>query len=463
MKKRVSFYSLSSMAAFLTPAIPAFSGATDINRPCYMHKVKKLLAEFWMIVIVVSLITGCSNLNKRIDQKIESVGSELTGVPVDVDTVNLKIIQGSGQITGLTVANPEGYSAENAFEMDLMRLNLGIFSILTGSHPLILDELVIDAPVVNLEMNKQDGSNLEEIRKNVEENLEKADRKSQEKKPASDEPPDEPRRIAVSRLVIEGANFNVRRIDGSTHSGTLPDIELTDVGGSEGKTMGGLGTVVVVAMTKEMLKEALTRKLLEGVDGFKSQAAGAFIAEKVLGALDQRLELSGEQREKLKVVIETAVQELNKAIIEQAGLGLLDHESLSSHLGAIAEAAQVQLKDDFNDEQMEEIKAFFAKLSADVVETIREALFKRLSRFLDLTPEQIEQFQPIFREELEKWSVLLSRFVSTFKDFVNDYEALQKETHQKLEGMLNEDQMKALTERQEALRKMIRLVFSSDR
>lgn len=428
--------------------------------------MKKLIMGFLVAVLVASLSSGCSRLNTRIHQKIESDGSKFTGVPVGVDSVNLKIFRGSGQITGLTVANPDGYEHKNAFQMDLLRLNLGIFSILTGSHPLILNELVIDTPVVNLEMNEQGGSNLKEIRENVEKNLEKAERKSQEKKPASDEQPDKLRRIAVSSLVIKGASFNVQRIDGSTHSGTLPDIELTDVGGSEGKTIGGLGTVVVVAMTKEMFKEALTHKFLEGVEGFKSQEAGAdlktFIAEKVLGALDRKLELSSEQRDKLKVVIETAVTELNKAIIERAGMGLLDHESLSSELGAIAEAAQDQLKDVLDDEQLEEIKVFFTELAENVVETIREALFKRLSKFLDLTPEQIDKLRPVFREEIEKWSELLSRFVSTFKDFVNDYESLQKETRQKLEGTLSADQMKALTERQEALRKMIRLIFSSD-
>jgi hypothetical protein len=48
-------------------------------------------------------------------------------------------------------------------------------SIISGSHPLIIDELLVDAPVVNLEMNPEGGSNLKEIRENLKKNLEKAE------------------------------------------------------------------------------------------------------------------------------------------------------------------------------------------------------------------------------------------------------------------------------------------------
>ena len=50
----------------------------------------------------------------------EQSGSELMGVPVTVTGVDIKLRSGRGRITGLEVANPSGYSSENAFRMNLI-------------------------------------------------------------------------------------------------------------------------------------------------------------------------------------------------------------------------------------------------------------------------------------------------------------------------------------------------------
>jgi hypothetical protein len=163
---------------------------------------------------------ACGRLGVRVEKKIESAGSELTGVPVQVERVELKLMRGMGEIAGLTVANPAGYEAEYAFQMDLSRLNLGVFSLLLGVKTIILDELVIDSPVVNFERNAQGGSNLKEISDNVRENIDRADQKLVEEKPTTDKSPKEPIRIAVRKLVIKGVTFNARRVDGTTASGT---------------------------------------------------------------------------------------------------------------------------------------------------------------------------------------------------------------------------------------------------
>ena len=164
----------------------------------------------------------------------------------------------------------------------------------------------------------------------------------------------------------------------------------------------------------------------------------------------------------LKVVIEWAVLELNRAVIDGEGLELLDHGSIFSQIGAIAEAVQLRLKDDLNEEQMAEVNAFFDKLATDVVDMIKEALFERLSQFLALTPEQIEQFRPIFWKELEKWGMLLRRFVDTNKSLINDYIVLKEESSQRIGELLNEDQMKSLTEQQGAFADLVRIIFSPE-
>lgn len=266
----------------------------NVQRCHRVPKAKNMLMRLLVVVLIANFSTACSGLNTRISDRIESGGSELSGVPVGVDRVNLKIFRGSGQITGLTVANPDAYVAENAFQMDLLRLNLGVISSLLWYKPIVLDELVIDSPVVNLEMNEQGGSNLRDISVNVAKNLEQADGKSTEPEKTSDKSADESRRIVIRKLVINGVSYSVRNIDGTSRSGTLPTIELTNVGGSEGKTPGGLSTVVVVAMTREMLKEALARRFFEKIEGYRSQGFD--------GELSSYLGLTPEQVDRFRLI-----------------------------------------------------------------------------------------------------------------------------------------------------------------
>jgi hypothetical protein len=428
-----------------------------------VRKMKTISNALVMALLMAALMGGCSGLNKRVETKIETSGSELTEVPVNVESVELGLFRGAGEITGVTVANPEGYANDNAFEMDLLKLNLGLFSIITVSHPLLLDELVIESPVLNLEFKEGGGFNIKEISDNVEKSLEKSERESKEKK-KSDDKSEEPRLILVKRLVIESANFNLRRRDGTIHSGTLPDIELTDVGGKEGKTVAGLTAVVVVAMSKEMFKQALAQKIIAQGAEYEAQSAGTdievFIVEKVMSAVEPRLDLTAEQRVQLQMVIEMAVGKFNEAVMAQAGLGFLDYQLLSRQLGAIAESVDAQLKGFLDSEQMAEIKRYFTEFTAEVVEKVRELLFDQFATFLDLTPQQIERFRPIFREEMVRWSELFSRFRDAFQELKQEFVALEQETRLKLKGVLTEDQMKTLSETQEKLpKKILELIF----
>jgi hypothetical protein len=169
------------------------------------------------------VVTACGSLNEWVSRKVESVGSKLTGVPVRVERVNLGIFRGLGEFTRVTVANPEGYQTDYAFQMDVIRLNLRVLSLLT--EPLVVRELVIDSPIMNFESHDSGVSNWSEIANNVRANQAPADRQTAEAKPTPDKPPGKPLRIVVKRLVIQGVTFNLRRADGTTASGTLPAIE----------------------------------------------------------------------------------------------------------------------------------------------------------------------------------------------------------------------------------------------
>ena len=418
------------------------------------------LTKLGLIVLMAFVVTACGSLNEYVVKKVESVGSKLTGVPVRVERVHLGLFQGLGEFTRVTVANPEGYQTDYAFQMDVIRLNLKVLSLL--SEPLVVRELVIDSPIVNFESRESDVSNWSEIADHVRANQAPADRQTAEAKPTPGDSPKKPVLIVVKRLVIQGVTFNLRRADGTTASGTLPAIELTDVGGSDGKTPEGLGKVVFLTMAREIFKQVSAPSFQEGADGVHP-AFEQLNAERIMAALEQKLTLSREQWNRVRPVIEQQSQNLRKAIDEARSQGFLELEFLRKRFAAATEQARVQLDEFLTREQVEKIESLLEELHQSTIEEIRNALVGVLTRFLKLSRDQIERVQPIFRDEIQKRSRLLSNLATapdiSFEDFMTDFEALQDETRQRVSEALDPAQIRALEKLQHQLRKLVQKAY----
>ena len=213
-----------------------------------------------VLLVAVAVVWLLGSLDKIVEDQIEVIGSELTGVPVRVGSVDIDITAGAGQIHRLRIGNPKGYAAANAFDMSLLRLDIDPKSL--GKQPLVLDELIIDSPVVNMEINQQGGSNLKEILDNVSRNGQQADAKAETGDAG------EPMRIAIRRLRIEGVTFTESNPleEGEPRSGTLPNIEKTNVGGSSGATPGELGKLIVGELGGQIIKQAAKKKTMEVIE-----------------------------------------------------------------------------------------------------------------------------------------------------------------------------------------------------
>ena len=230
--------------------------------------MKKILIGLGVLVIIaiVAVVILLGSLDKIVKNVIEDSGSELMGVPVTVADIDIKVFGGAAQITGLVIPNPAGYTTENAFKMDLIRLDVGLLSLLKS--PLTIEELIIDSPVVTLEVKNDGQSNLQELLDNINRNSEKADEGAAEEKP-KEEPGDEakkepapskePTRLAFGKLIIKGVTVNVIRESSKEKpvSVTIPPIELTNVGGEIGVTPAKLGVIVVGGIIESALENAL--------------------------------------------------------------------------------------------------------------------------------------------------------------------------------------------------------------
>jgi hypothetical protein len=423
--------------------------------------MNKLLLYFSLALLLASINTACGTIGTRVDDQIELVGSELTGVPVTVEEVNLQVARGMGEIKGFRIANPQGYVAEYAMVWELLHLNLGIFSSVAGDA-LVLDKLVISYPVVNLERNEQGGSNLKDLAANTEKNSAAADQKSAEEEPASEETPGEPVRIAIRELIIEGVTLNVRAKNGTMRSAILPSITLHDVGGDEGKTPGELGLLIIGTMTGEMLKHVVARELIEGAGKIQE----ALSVDNILEILSHKLPLTPEQLEKIRPAIERFSSALTATIDAWVSQEFIDLNELDKQLTPVLEELKVQLKTALDSEQYKEIHSVIARLEDDAVEIIRFVVVRQISTRLDMTPEQVKQLRPVLREHLVRLSNLLRESIAnpdySFEEFMISYDKFDGSLREKLAEKLNSDQIEKFAILQSEILDRIRTAYKNN-
>ncbi len=128
---------------------------------------KLLIAAGALVVIVVVAVSFLgSNLDSIVKKAITRVGSEMTGVSVDVDKVALALADGRGEIGGLVVENPRGYEGPHAFKLGSIVLDLDTAS--ATKDVVVIKELTIEAPDVVYDKGT-DGSNVEAIQRNIDE------------------------------------------------------------------------------------------------------------------------------------------------------------------------------------------------------------------------------------------------------------------------------------------------------
>ena len=196
-------------------------------------------------------------------------------MPVTVESVKIDLGKGVGTITGLKIANPDGYNTEAALNLNVLSLDLDLSS-LSGS-PLVLETLVIDSLEGNLEL-RDDSTNLSEIVANIQADDGEAEKKTEETESG------EPLKLSINNLLISNAKITVTDKDVAEVK-TLPTISLAGIGGEKGGSPAQISGVIVSTLVSEILKEAAAERLMKTVgDSVDEMAKG------LLDSLNKALE-----------------------------------------------------------------------------------------------------------------------------------------------------------------------------
>jgi uncharacterized protein involved in outer membrane biogenesis len=219
-----------------------------------MGKVIGGLVVAVLVAAVLAITLLVNNLDDIIRQVVETTGSEVTGTAVTLDSAKLTLTDGRGELQGLSIGNPPGYSSPNAFAMQQIALQIDPLSI-TGDV-IVINEVLVDGAVLTAEQ-KGLNTNLKDLLNNIE----AAAGPPPASKPAEEDP------AANIRLMVEKFSFvnssaTVVTEQWGEKSLDVPNIVMNDIGDKEtGLTPQELANI----MTKTLMKrtETAVTKYLE--------------------------------------------------------------------------------------------------------------------------------------------------------------------------------------------------------
>lgn len=246
----------------------------------------------FLFIVAAALFLLLSGLDRIVAAAIEKYGSEATGTKVGVSSVRIDLKGGKGSIRNLNVGNPPGFSEPDAFRLEDITIAVDTGSV-TG-NPVIIDQVTILSPRVAYEINKDGRSNIELLKKKLQE----APAKEPGGKPSAEK---EGKKVVIRNLVIEKGEIAIRvaLLSGKPFSAALPRLELKNLGGKGGDSPGDIARQVLGPLVNQVAVAASgagvgqylgkgaddLKKALEEAAGGKSTVPGKESAKESVDAL----------------------------------------------------------------------------------------------------------------------------------------------------------------------------------
>ncbi len=245
--------------------------------------MKKVFIGLAVIAIILGALLWWvgANLDGLVKKVIEDVGTDVTQTSVGVSGVEIKLLNGKAAISGLSVANPPGFSGSNIFTLDKVSVEIDINSI--NSNPIIINEILVRQPQVFYEMNKDNVSNLDVLKKNVASYSTPASSSSGADKEAAAGEKGEEMKLIIKKLSFEGGHLSAvsalapdKKIEAD-----LPAFHMNNLGQSTG---GATSAQIAKQIMNRLVKQAVDVAAKAGVDQLTDE-----LKQKGKEALDEKV------------------------------------------------------------------------------------------------------------------------------------------------------------------------------
>lgn len=237
--------------------------------------LKKLLIGLGGLLVLVMVVMGLfvSNLDSIIQAAVEKIGSEATQTTVELADVELSPTSGQGKLSGLRIANPDGFETPEAFVLGMIDVEVDMESV-SGTGPIVIKKIIIEKPQVTFEMNEAGQSNMQVLAAQAQKFAGSAQsaKEEQEASESSDEPA---RKIIVKKLTVSGGQVSMSHsmMKGKKVEANIPAFTLNNLGQSQGGMTGEALANKLLSVISQKSVQAVSQNLIGGLSSLKKEGA----------------------------------------------------------------------------------------------------------------------------------------------------------------------------------------------
>ncbi len=214
-----------------------------------MMKILLVLFSLCLALGVAAYLFLASRLDSLVVDGVNTYGPKVTQTKVELVAAKLSPLSGAGELTGLMVGNPAGWSDSRALYLGKVRVDVAPMSVF--GDLIVINEIVIDQPEFTYETTFV-SSNIKELLRNIEK-FTGSEGGGKEGKS---------RKFIVKKFRLTNGKATVGT-GGKALVVTLPSISLDDLGVAEG------------GITAGQLTGALVNKVLGGIVAGSAAALGS--------------------------------------------------------------------------------------------------------------------------------------------------------------------------------------------
>lgn len=219
-----------------------------------MMKILLVLFGLLLALGVAAYLFLASRLDALVVDGVNTYGPKVTQTKVELVAAKLSPLSGAGELTGLTVGNPAGWSDGRAFYLGKVQVDVELRSVL--GDPIIINEIIIDQPEFAYETTFA-SSNIKDLLKNMEKFAGKGEGGREPGAKVG-----QPRKFILKKFRLTNGKATVEA-GGNALVVTLPAISLDNLGVAEG------------GITAGQLSGVLMNKVLGGIVAGTADALGS--------------------------------------------------------------------------------------------------------------------------------------------------------------------------------------------
>jgi hypothetical protein len=236
-------------------------------------KALKIIIGLVIVVVIAVVVIGLQNINGLVKAAIEEVGTDVIGTQVRLQSANIEITDGRGELNQLSIANPNGFSNTSAFELGKVVLQVDPSSI--TSDVIVIKEVFISGANLLAEQKGLTETNLQALLNNV--TGAAGSSSTDSNSTASTTESNSAVLFAVEKFTFSDSNLKVVTEKWGDFNLTLPAISLKNIGSKD------------KGLTPEQLTEAMIQPILKSAEKSVKQNIEKMAKNKAKEKLQEKL------------------------------------------------------------------------------------------------------------------------------------------------------------------------------